>query len=453
MLGKYPKTKILATLGPACNTVKAIGELIKAGVSGFRLNFSHGDHTGMGEIYRFLKKAEIASGRKVFIVQDLCGPKMRLGKLAGPQKLEKGRKFSFVNSEMQTSEDMLPLPINEIYPLIRKGERFFINDGLVEMRVLSTTGVDSFTALVVKDGIVSSGKGVNFPKQNFNFPAYTEKDLHDLRFNLQYPVDFVALSFVRTAADITGLKRVMSRMGLDIPVIAKIEKSAALKNLKSILECCDAIMIARGDLAVEAGFAGIGVMQKNILSQSIDAGKPVIVATQMLETMTTSSVPTRAEITDITNAVIDGADVLMLSGETATGDNPQLVVRTMSEVIRKAEQFSPSVPGAAFSISGICDVTSSMAVQAAALMNAPAIVTPTMSGATTRKIASLRPDSLIIAMTTNESQARRLLIHRGVCSETIGLYKSTDEMIRLVEKSIIRNKLLPRGINYVLTGG
>ncbi|MDD2716347.1 MAG: pyruvate kinase [Candidatus Wallbacteria bacterium] len=453
MITNFPKTKILATLGPASSSMSKLFRLIEAGVNGFRINFSHGTLEEKASLYRNIKKAEIRTRKRVFIVQDLCGPKIRVGTIQDAVFLEPGQTYTFVKAETAANKGELPLPVEEIFDKLKLGETFFINDGMIEVKVKRIVSSTSFQVTVLKSGFISSHKGVNFPHQNFDFPSLTDKDKEAINFNLEYPCDYIALSFVRKPEDVLDLKKYLKRLKLDLPVISKIEKVSAIKLIDTIIPVSDAIMVARGDLAVEAGFSGIGVLQKTIVAKAIKKGCPVIVATQMLESMISNPIPTRAEITDITNAVLDGADTLMLSGETAMGKYPLQVIRTMRKVIQKTEAMSHNSIVKLQKHSSIYDTVAAIAVEAASSLNSKAIVTPTMSGATTRKIVSLRPDIHVVALTPHEHLARRLLLYRGVASEIINFYNSTDEMIEEVEKALLSKKLLHSGDLYVLTGG
>jgi pyruvate kinase len=447
------KTKILATLGPSSSSVSALINLIKAGVNGFRINFSHGVLEERIKLYNNIKEAEKKSGKRVFIVQDLCGPKIRLGILENPVFLHKDQEFFVENKDKITNKETLPLPLGRDFSLIKSGEHFFINDGIVEVIVKKRINKDKFIIKVIKGGVVSSHKGVNFPSQEFSFSALTKKDKKDVEFNIKYPVDYIALSFVRHEKDILELKKILKKHSLDIPIISKVEKIGAIERIDKIIEYSDAIMVARGDLAVEAGFSSIGILQKEIIKKTINGEKPVIVATQMLESMIENSVPTRAEITDITNAVLDGADTLMLSAETAVGKNPTLVIKTMKRIISKAEEFYSPKHNSKKDFEDIYGVVSDMAVEASDLLKTKLIVTPTMSGTTAKKIASRRPNCFIYALTTNEKISKQLLLYRAVFSDILPLYSNTDEMINMVEEKLRNIKGFKKNDCYVLTAG
>jgi len=446
------KTKILATLGPASSSVSMITKLIKTGVNGFRINFSHGELKDRIQIYKNIKSAEEKSGKRVFIVQDLCGPKIRLGILDKAIFLHRGQEFLFENNE-KCSENAIPLPLGPDFSLISEKEHFFINDGIVEVKVKKRLSKNRLLVKVIKGGVISSHKGVNFPSQEFSFSALTKKDRKDVEFNIKYPVDYIALSFVRHEKDIIELRKVMKKHSLDIPVIAKIEKIGAIERIENIIQTADAIMVARGDLAVEAGFSSIGILQKDIIRKSIAGEKPVIVATQMLESMIENSVPTRAEITDITNAVIDGADTLMLSAETAVGNDPPLVIKTMKNIIYKAEDYNSSQSIIIKNSENIYDVVSDMAVEASDHLKTSIIVTPTISGTTAKKVASRRPNCFILALTPNEKISRKLLIYRAIFSDTLDYYSNTDEMIKLVEEKLEKISNIKKGECYIMTAG
>ncbi len=328
------KTKIIATIGPATSSYSSICRLIKTGVDIFRLNFSHGDYAFFYKVIKNIKSARKKLNKPVAIMQDLQGPKIRIGKLPYEFSVKRGDKLIIKNSKKHLTERSIYIDVNNLYKFIKKGQKILINDGLVQLKVNEIKGSDIICG-VVAGGEIKSRKGVNLPDVKLPVPALTEKDKKDLRFGLKNGIDAVCLSFVRDAQDLQILLKNLK--GEKPVVIAKIEKPEALKQMDKILDLCDGIMVARGDLAVEAGYSIIPLAQKTMISKANKKGKIVIVATQMLESMINSPFPQRAEITDVYNAVIDGADILMLSAETSIGKYPFKTVNVMNRIIRTAE--------------------------------------------------------------------------------------------------------------------
>lgn len=448
-------TKILATIGPSCSNYKQIKSLIKAGVNGFRLNFSHGSHKEYEAIYKNIKKAEKDTQKRVFIIQDLCGPKIRLGILKKNIFVHKNEIYTFINEEATNKSQTLPLPLKEVYQHIKKNDHFFVNDGLVEFKIVDVSK-EYFRAQVIQGGIISSKKGLNFPKIAFNFFALTKKDIKDLTFNLKYPVDFIALSFVRNADDIKFLKKNLKDLNLDIPIIAKIEKLHAIKNLNNIAKVSDALMVARGDLAVEAGFAEIGLLQRKIIKHATQYEIPVIIATQMMESMIENPFPTRAEITDITNAVLEGADCLMLSGETAIGKYPIKVIKIMKKIIKNAENFEENQSiekKIKYNKKLPQTIIPYLAVNAAKLIKSRIIVTPTLSGTTAKRIAALKPNSSIIALTPEKNIVYKLLLYRGIFADIITYFNNADNMLNVVKIYLKDKKIVKNNEYFILTAG
>lgn len=333
------KTKIIATLGPATADYSTIAKLIQAGVNVFRLNFSHGDRAFFDKLIKNIKKARGKSGEAVAIMQDLQGPKIRTIKMDKPVTVKRGETIIICdgNNTADKKSKYISIDIHNLYKHIKAGQKIMINDGLVELKVREIKG-NKIICTVTAAGDIAGRKGVNLPGAKLPLSSLTKRDIENLKYGLKNKVDIVCLSFVRTADDMAALKKIIAKQKTCRPIIiAKIEKPEAVKNITAILNESDGIMVARGDLSVEAGYMNVPQMQKSMIKKANDCGKLVIVATQMLESMTNNPYPERAEVTDVYNAVLDGADTLMLSGETSVGKYPQKTVRSMAEIIKKAE--------------------------------------------------------------------------------------------------------------------
>ncbi len=334
------RTKICATIGPACDSIEMIGEMVKVGLNMARLNFSHGDYQSHAQAIQHIREAARIAGESIAIMQDLQGPKIRVGLLpeAGVQ-IAVGQELVFDTAITKYEGDTIPLDHPELHQFVKSGDRMLIDDGRLEVKITKVKDT-KIMAEVVEAGIITSHKGLNFPDSNLQISAISEKDKQDLKFGLEQGVDFVALSFVSSAEDIKHLRNLIVEFNKDssVKIIAKIERQAAVTNIKEIIEATDIVMVARGDLGLEIPEAEVPVVQKQIIETAHQIGKPVIVATQMLDSMRESTRPTRAEVSDVANAVIDHADYLMLSNETATGKHPVLVVQTMVDIIVATEE-------------------------------------------------------------------------------------------------------------------
>src|SRR6185369_17628551 len=339
------KTKIVATVGPVSSSPEMIQKLMKAGVDVFRLNFSHGENAQKLELIRIIRQVSDKLGRQAGILADLQGPKIRTGKMAGDgMLLTKGQEVVITTDDILGCDGIIPTIYRSLPHDVHPGSRILLDDGLLEFKVVALDG-ERVRCLVVAGGLLKNNKGINLPGVNVSAPCLTEKDLIDLDFALEAGVDFIALSFVRTAGDIEQIKQIIAAKGKDTPVVAKIEKPEALRNFKKILEAADAVMVARGDLGVEIEPEKVPIYQKKIIQACNKAGKPVITATQMLDSMIRNPRPTRAETSDVANAIIDGTDAIMLSAETASGDFPIESVETMVRIAMDVEQTDFSVRG------------------------------------------------------------------------------------------------------------
>ena len=410
-------TKIIATLGPATSAPEAIASLIDAGVDVFRLNFSHGTHDGHRTVYDRVREAAARAQRVVAIMQDLSGPKIRTSALEGgtPLSLAAGDELKIAGGDLPGGPGRIFTPYAELVRSATPGDRLLLDDGRIELRV--TGSGDELTTVVVSGGTLGEKKGINAPGVTLPASAVTAKDAADLRFGLELGVDYVALSFVQTAADLLRAREVMEAAGTRVPIVAKIERPAAVDNLQEILELADGIMVARGDLGLEMPLEQVPRVQKEIVRRARSAGRPVIVATQVLESMRVDPRPTRAEVSDAANAVAEGVDAIMLAGETAVGAWPARTVHTLATIIVEAEQSPPVDP-----IAPAVDPTGSThgralceaAVTLARVGHADAIVAVTREGKTARLLSSLRPSVPIGAATANTRVAGALALFRGV---------------------------------------
>jgi pyruvate kinase len=437
-------TKIVATVGPASSSPETIQALIKAGVDVFRLNFSHGTHESHAELCTRIRSASRIADRHVGIMQDLSGPKIRTGPLAGnePVRLAQGEPILVRAGDLPSTTEAIYTPYAELVRSARPGDRLLLDDGRIELRIVAARP-DVLEAVVVNGGLLGSYKGINAPGVPLPASSLTAKDAVDLRFGLELGVDFVALSFVQTAEDVRRAKSVMESAGRSAPLIAKIERPAAVQNLAQILDEAYGVMVARGDLGLEMPLEQVPRIQKEIIRRARALGRPSILATQVLESMRVEPRPTRAEVSDAANAVDEGADAIMLAGETAVGAFPVRAVETLDAVIRDAE-LMPTVEH----VLPIVDTTGSLharalceaAVTLAAAGHADAIVAITHEGKTARLLASLRPGAPIIATTPEHRVAASLTLVRGVHPVV-----STELDIVRVQAELVQRGLLNRG--------
>jgi len=433
------KTKIVATVGPVSSSPEMIRKLMQAGVDIFRLNFSHGENSQKLELIRIIRQVSDALGRQAGILGDLQGPKIRTGKMAGEgMVLVKGQEVVITTDDVLGSDGVIPTIYRSLPHDVHPGSRILLDDGLLELKVVAIDG-ERVRCLVVAGGVLKNNKGINLPGVNVSAPCLTEKDLIDLDFALEAGVDFIALSFVRTAEDIGEIKRIIAAKGKDTPVVAKIEKPEALLNFEKILEATDAVMVARGDLGVEIEPEKVPIYQKKIIQACNKAGKPVITATQMLDSMIRNPRPTRAETSDVANAIIDGTDAIMLSAETASGDFPIESVETMVRIAMDVEHTDFSVRGDTHlcPVSTVAQAVAESSCRTAATLKAKAIIAFTRSGSTAALIAAFRPATPIIAFTASPEIRRRLTIFWGVHCAEVGIMEHTDQQIYEVEKKLL----------------
>jgi len=448
------KTKIVCTIGPASSRRETIRSLIRNGMDVARLNFSHGDHVTYKKIAKLIRDESGNLKKTVAILQDLQGIKIRVGLVSnGSVELKKGAEI-FLHSGKDVSNDK---HIFISYPALRKdikiGDRILFDDGLIQANVTGKTR-DGLRVKIIEGGVLKNKKGVNLPHVKTTLPSFTDKDKNDLSFGLTIGVDYAALSFVRSAGDVRVVKEWLKKRHASLPLIAKIEKPEAIDDIDNILDEADGIMIARGDLGVEIATEEVPIIQKMLISKANEKGKLVITATQMLESMTEHSRPTRAEATDVANAVIDGSDALMLSAETATGKYPVNVVKMMDRIIRYTESKVQSPESRVQSqTSDFSGAVAEAACTAAGDIHAKAIVAFTQSGFTARLVSKFRPEVPIIGVTPYDNVKRRMSLYWGVTPMLISHVSNTDNMIQKVEKLLICSKIAKKTDNIVITAG
>ena len=410
------RTKIVATIGPATQSEEVITDLIKAGVTTFRLNFSHGDHKDHQERINTIRKVSKKLDLDIGILQDLQGPKIRLGRFKdGPVKVKKGDKFTLTSNEVECTKSIANVTYNKLAQEVTSGKRILIDDGKIEMIVEKVSKEDNLLeCMVTVGGVLSNNKGVNFPDVQLSVRALTDKDIEDLEFGLTAGVDWIALSFVRNPSDINEIKNLINKNGHSIPVVAKIEKFEAIDQIDSILPLCDGVMVARGDLGVEMPAEEVPLLQKELIRKANTLGIPIITATQMLDSMASNPRPTRAEVSDVANAILDGTDAVMLSNETAVGDYPVEAVETMATIARRIERDYPLKAIESNLPSTIPNAISAAVSNIARQLDAGAIIPLTKSGSTARNVSKFRPPTPILATTTERNVARRLQLVWGV---------------------------------------
>jgi len=413
------RSKIVCTLGPATESEVMIAALIEAGTDLIRLNFSHGNHEGHGKAIERIRRISSRMGKPVAILQDLQGSKIRIGALKEPvYQLKKGDSFTLYGTSVVGDHNGASTSHTRLYKRVASGNSILLNDGQILLCVRKISGKDIICS-VIEGGILSPNKGVNVPGKELGISAMTKKDWNDLKFGLDHGVDFVALSMVKSAKEIVSVKKIIKQEGKTTNVIAKLELAVAISNLTEIINAADGVMVARGDLGVDMPPEQVPLLQKEIIRRANMAQIPVITATQMLESMITQSRPTRAEASDVANAVLDGTDALMLSGETATGAHPIEAVQMMDRIILAAEQQSQVTDTKMTTGLSVSEAVSKAACLLAREMNAAAIVTSTLSGAAALRLSKYRPPVPIIAFTPSEEIARRMSIYWGVLAHAI----------------------------------
>jgi pyruvate kinase len=449
------RTKIVCTIGPATSSPELVDRLVAAGMDAARLNFSHGTHEEHGERARLVREAQERAGRPLALIADLQGPKVRIGELDVPRILVEG-DVVHITGESAAAGDDLPVMPAVLTEVLKQGDEMLVDDGLVRMRVEQTDGT-RVRAVVEVGGAVGAHKGVNVPDVSIPVPSVTDKDLADLEFALSLGIDYVALSFVRSAADCRGIRELLNAADAKAQVIAKIEKAEALEELDAIVTASDAVMVARGDLGVEIGPAAVPLVQKRIILSALEHGKPAITATQMLESMISRPEPTRAEASDVANAILDGTSALMLSGETAVGHYP---VESAAFMDRIARAIEPSVAyrhelaqAADQPFPTVGEAMSNAACDIAEVLGAVAILVPTYTGRTASAVARHRPRRPIIAITHRRQAIQQLALEWGVVPVEIEESRNVEDLwSRSIEASRATGLVSP-GDRIVLTAG
>jgi pyruvate kinase len=455
----HKRTKIVATVGPASRDPAIMRSLFVSGANVLRLNFSHGTPAEHAEVIASARSISAELGIHTAILQDLPGPKVRTGKLADGLesiRLERGAHFELTTDDVRGTQERVGTTYRDLPADVAIGNRLYLQDGQITLRIVSKSATDIQT-IVEFGGDLRSTQGINYPDGSLNVPSVTDRDLEFLAFGLEQGVDFVALSFVRSAEDVLRAKNFIAERGKRVPVIAKIEKHEALADLDNIVAAADGIMVARGDLGIEIPIETVPMVQKRIIAKCNRASKPVVTATQMLESMIGSSRPTRAEATDVANAILDGTDAVMLSGETARGLYPTEAVRMMAEIAREAEKAYPHPalrdrrledmePTVAASIA-------EAATRASAELRIPYIVTGTTTGNTAHHIAAFRPEARIVALTPDPVVARRLALVWGTESLLIDPYSSIDVLLYMTEREMLRAGFVNPGDLIAFTTG
>jgi pyruvate kinase len=448
------RAKIVCTLGPATSTPAAIRQLVDAGMDVARLNMSHGSYSDHERAYELVRKASDESGHGVGIVADLQGPKIRLGRFAhGPVELEEGARFTITTRDVPGDGDICSTTYDGLPGDVEVGDPVLIDDGKVRLEVTAVKGTEVTTRVVV-GGTVSDNKGINLPGVAVSVPALSEKDKEDLRFALHLTVDFIALSFVRSAKDVEDVRTIMEEEGIFLPVVAKIEKPQAIEKLDEIIKAFDGFMVARGDLGVECPLEDVPMIQARVVDLARRNAKPVIVATQMLESMMTNPRPTRAEASDVANALLDGADAVMLSGETSVGAYPIETVRTMARILESTERsgmhrmaqidWQPRTKGG---------VIAKAATEVAERVGARYLVAFTQSGDSARRLSRHRGDIPILAFTPLASVRSQLSLSWGIETFKVSPVEHTDEMVKQVDEALLKIGRVTDGDLVVIIAG
>ena len=428
------KTKILATLGPATNTKAVLSDLVDAGVNVFRINFSHADYENVTARIKDIREINEEKGTNVAVLADLQGPKLRVGVMQEGVLLEAGDSFTFTTEQCEGTSERAFMTYQRFPKDVKVGEKILVDDGKLEFEVTATNKKDEVTTRVVVGGVLSSKKGVNLPNTAISLPALTDKDMKDAVFALEQDVDWIALSFVRNPEDLRKLHDLIKqKSAYRVPVIAKIEKPEAVENIDALIPYCDGLMVARGDLGVEIPMQDVPLIQKKLVQRAKQARIPVIIATQMMETMITNAVPTRAEVNDVANSIMDGADAVMLSGETSVGAHPVKVIEKMTEIIKSVEnsplikvpQSPPHIKTDRFITKAVCHHAALMAND----INAAAISTLTNSGYTAFQISAWRPKSHVLAFSSEKRILAKMSLLWGVKSFFYDKDVSTDDTV------------------------
>ena len=451
------KTKIVATIGPASSSKSVLKKMISSGMDVARLNFSHGSHEEHASVIKKIRSLSKTMGRPVGIMADLQGPKIRTGELKNNKSvfLKKNRTVLITTKNIPGTADIISTTYSRLIHDIKEGDTVLVDDGLIELRVLSKTK-DAVSCEVVHGGLLKEHKGINLPGVNVSAPSLTRKDKRDINFGVKSGVDFFALSFVRSAKDLKQIKSVIKKQGSDIPVIAKIEKPEAVDNLDGVLKIADGIMVARGDLGVEMKPEKVPTIQKHIIHKAIMANRPVITATQMLETMIDNPIPTRAETSDVANAIYDGSDAVMLSGETATGQYPDKTVQMMKRIAIEAEISKFMKYNIKYDKDPDMTVTQAVAQSSVNIlheMDAKAILVFSVSGKTSKFVSKHRPSKIVYSFSPTTTICNRLALVWGIRSQHIPRMKKTEVIIEASEKLLSQKELIKHNDLIIIVTG
>ena len=457
MINDVKRTKIVCTLGPASEKEETLRELIKNGLNVCRMNFSHGSHEEHKGRIDLVKKVREELGQPTAILLDTKGPEIRTGQFDAPEVLlEEGQTFTITMKDVMGNKEMCTVSYKGLAKDVEPGNTILIDDGLVGLKVKEVNG-DDIVCIVENSGIVKNHKGVNVPGVKVNLPAITEKDRSDIEFGIEQGIDFIAASFVRKVSDVLAIREILEENNAtDIKIISKIENQEGVDNLDEIIAVSDGIMVARGDLGVEIPTEEIPVVQKLMIKKCNEAGKPVITATQMLDSMMRNPRPTRAEVTDVANAIYDGTDAIMLSGETAAGKYPVEAVKTMATIAKRTEEtinYNENLRDKALSAANVTDAISYATCTTAIDLNAKAILSATSSGHTARMVSKFRPQCPIVATTDNERVMRQLSLTWGVLPTISSNGKNTDEVIDNAINAGKEKNYLAEGDLVVITAG
>ncbi|MBT3607211.1 MAG: pyruvate kinase [Candidatus Marinimicrobia bacterium] len=448
------RTKIIATVGPSCSTLEIVQSLVDQGVNCFRVNLSHGTAEDKQSYFDLIKSTRLPSGSRPAILADLAGPKIRVSGLESDYELNEGDIVTISNEKM--GKNVIPVSKGVKFQKVDEGAQILINDGRIALEVVKHVSNSTLECQTIVAGAVENRKGVNFPGVALDVPSLTEQDEQDLELALKNGADWIALSFVRSPHDYDLVRSRVRDLGFAVPIMAKIEKWDAVQNLDGIIDAFDAVMVARGDLGVELPLERVPLIQKEVIDKATQAGKPVIIATQILDSMTDRPIPTRAEVSDIANAILDGADALMVTGETAMGKFPEKVVQVLTRVIEETEaaiNYQDSYIARGKKHLNTAQAISHAACSVAYDQDIKILITMTHSGSTARMVSRYRPASRIIAMTPIEEISRQLSIVWGITSIVIKEYNSSSEIQDVANAVLSREEILKEGEKYVITGG
>ncbi len=456
------KTKIVATLGPASDNEIILTKMVKAGVNVVRLNFSHGDYSYHENVLKIVRKVSKSTGIPVAVMQDLQGPKIRTGELYKPKVfLKKGSKLTLTTKKCVGNESIQFISYKNLPKEMKKGDFVLIDDGKIKLQVLSTSASEIYCKVLL-GGYIVSRRGVNVPGASLKISSLTEKDKKDVVWGVKNNVDLMAFSFVKNAGDVKELKSILKKAKADISVISKIETYDAIGNIDDIISETDGVMVARGDLAVEMPPEEVPMLQKMIIEKCNIAGKPVVVATQMLESMISSPVPTRAEVSDVANSILDGADAVMLSAETAVGEYPINTINIMSNVAKNTELNQPYHRLLSRGVNerlkggnhiGTVDAITHYVVNTAHDIGAKVIVALTETGSTARMVARYHPDQPIVVLSPNEKALKKIILSYGCYPNAIGQFKYVGDAIDTICKILLKEKIAKKGDKFVLAAG